>query len=460
MRGGEPRLLGADTLDHRIFVMLFKRLRSELITSLSMIAASTRRTPIIGRMVVLPHSASEGVMGRAFIVLVSLTIGLGGWSTFSNAAPRELHNGVVEGADYLLSMPENWNGGLVMFAHGYEGEANARGTVRSSPLDFYLSEHGYAWAASGYRSWGYRPDWFLADILALREMFIKTFGPPRWTIIHGQSMGGHVAIASLELHPEVYQGGLIECGVVDGVGLVDWLYAYTAAAEHFSKLPLLETPRPQFEPLANVTWLSIVGTPGSYTEVGIRFDNVVKHLAGGDLPLRLEGMKQRYVQNLNPRDPGPDRAQEFARHADTRHIRYNIDPEYGIDVAELNRAIARVLPAPGARSREVNPVFADFTGKIRVPVMTLHETGDFRVPFRLEQDYRRKTLAAGTAHLLVQRAIRWAGHCGIDGVVRERAFADLVAWMEGGAVPEGDDVFGDVGHLGLRWTHTRHPSDM
>ena len=57
---------------------------------------------------------------------------------------------------------------------------------------------------------------FLLDLLALRAQFIGRFGQPRWTIIHGQSMGGHVAIASLELHPEVYQGGLIECGVVDG----------------------------------------------------------------------------------------------------------------------------------------------------------------------------------------------------------------------------------------------------
>src|SRR5262249_5768042 len=97
----------------------------------------------------------------------------------------------------------------------------------------------------------------------------------------------------------------MRCG--DGVGLVDWLYAYTAAAQYFSNLPLLETPRPQFEVLANVQWLAIVGTPGSYTEMGSRFDSVIKHLSGGDLPLRLEGMKQRYVQNLNPRDPGPDR---------------------------------------------------------------------------------------------------------------------------------------------------------
>jgi hypothetical protein len=74
-------------------------------------------------------------------------------------------------------------------------------------------------------------------------------------------------------------------------------------------------------------------------------------------------------------------------------MRYDIDPGYGVDADEL-RAVTRILPAPGARSREVNPVFAEFTGKIRVPVMTLHETGDFRAQFRLEQDYRRRTQTA------------------------------------------------------------------
>jgi len=223
--------------------------------------------------------------------------------------------------------------------------------------------------------------------------------------------------------------------------------------------PLLDTPRPAFDTLTNATWAKRMGSPGNYTELGQRFDSVVKHLSGGDVPLRLEGMKQRYLANLNPRDPGPSRAQEFARHADTRDISYTIDSGLGLDAAILNRDIRRVQAAEGARSREVNPVFAELTGKIRVPLMTIHETADFRVPFRLEQDYRRRTHAAGTAHLLVQRAVRWAGHCSFDGAVRERAFDDLVAWMEKGVVPEGDDVLGDVTKLGLNWTPALHPDD-
>jgi hypothetical protein len=394
------------------------------------------------------------------VVVVTLACILAGALPTPRAADAPtLREGVHEGADYLIGLPAQWNGGLVMFAHGYEGESPGRGSVRGEPSGNYLTARGYAWAASGYRSMGYRPDWFMADTLALRERFIKEVGRPRWTIIHGLSMGGHVAIASLEQQPDVYQGALIECGVIDGIGLVDWLYAYTAAADYLSGLPLLATPRPDFDALVNGTWLGLMGVPGGYTERGRRFDSVVKHLAGGDLPLRLEGLKARYILNLNSRDPGPLRAREFARHADTRHVRYGIDPGLGLDEATLNREIRRVTPAPGARSREANAVFAEPTGKIRVPVLAIHETADFRAPFRLQQDYRRRTLAAGTAHLLVQRAVRWAGHCSFDGTVRERALDDLIAWIERGTVPAGDDVLGDVGQLGLRWTPALHPDD-
>ena len=39
--------------------------------------------------------------------------------------------------------------------------------------------------------------------------------------------------------------------------------------------------------------------------------------------------------------------------------------------------------------------------------------------------------------------------------MRERAFDDLVDWIENNTLPEGDDVLGDVAQLGLRWTPPR-----
>jgi pimeloyl-ACP methyl ester carboxylesterase len=387
-------------------------------------------------------------------VVLILAVGAGG------AAERPgRYEGVLGGARYLIDVPADWNGGLVMFAHGYEGEGPGSGTVRGEPLAEHLTRRGYAWAASGYRAWGYRPDWFLRDLLALKAHFTDMFGAPRWAIVHGQSMGGHVAIASMELHPDTYEGALLECGVIDGVGLVDWLRAYTAAAQYFSGLPLLDTPRPEFDRMVSGPWLAAMGEPGHYTEAGKRFDSVGKHLAGGDVPLRLEGLALRYVQDLSPRDPGPARAREFARHADTRYIEYDIDPGLGADAETLNRDMPRFVPDPGARSYDVNPAFAELTGKIRAPVMSIHETADFRVPFRLEQDYRRRVQKAGADLLLVQRAARWPGHCGIAGAVRERAFDDLVSWIEQGTKPDGDDVLGEVTQLGLKWTPLLHPKD-
>ena len=200
-------------------------------------------------------------------------------------------------------------------------------------LGDYLSaiqRGNYAWAAAGFRSAGYRPDWFLADTIAVREHFIKTYGQPRWVILYGGSMGGHVAVAGLEQHPELFQGGMTECGVVDGVGLIDWYYAYTAAAEYFSGVPLLEAAPQDFDKLVNGPFVEAIGKPGTYTERGRRFASVVKHLAGGELPLWSEGMAQLYLYDLRARRPGPAYAQELSRHADTRQIVYDIDPGLGV----------------------------------------------------------------------------------------------------------------------------------
>ncbi len=360
-----------------------------------------------------------------------------------------LLKGTLDGADYMISKPDRWNGGLVLFAHGYEGEREGRGSLGEPRLSAHFKHGNYAWAASGYRSAGYRPDWFLADTIALRRRFIDMFGRPRWIILYGELMGGHVTVAGLEQHPDLFQGGMTECGVVDGVGLIDWYYAYTAAAEYFSGVPLLDAAPQDFDKLVNGPFVEAIGKPGNYTERGRRFANVVKHLAGGDLPLWSEGMAQLYLYDLRARRPGTAFAQELSRHADTSRIVYDIDPGLGVDAATLNRDIRRVVPEPGARLA-TNPAFAPFTGRIHAPLMTLHATADVYVPFRLEQNYRQRTMAAGTSPLLVQRAERLNTHCEFDRAAREKLFDDLVAWIERGVVPRGDDVLADVSRLGRR----------
>jgi hypothetical protein len=47
--------------------------------------------------------------------------------------------------------------------------------LHGSPIDQHVERRGYASAASGYRAKGYRPDWFLLDLLALKAAFRRAF---------------------------------------------------------------------------------------------------------------------------------------------------------------------------------------------------------------------------------------------------------------------------------------------
>jgi pimeloyl-ACP methyl ester carboxylesterase len=391
------------------------------------------------------------------------------WSSAPAAAPDRAavsRSGVLGGANYLIEVPTGWNGGLVVFAHGIQ-RGPGPGAVAAPPIGNHIVAEGHAWVASGYRAREYQPHLFIEDLIALRALFLKEVGQPRWTIIYGQSMGGHIVVASLEQHPELYQGGLAECGLVDGIGIADYLMAYTAAAELISGVPMFDAPdRETFARILNERVVPALGMPGAYTARGRQFDSVVKYLMGGDragndLPLRLQGLQRRYLLNMmyRPRalenDPNPG-----VRAASTGHVRYRIDPGLGLSEGELNARVRRIQPAKDARSPSANPVYAERTGRLKAPLITLHETGGAWVPLSLEQSYRRRTIAAGTDHLLVQRVMRSGGHCGFDGEMREQAFDDLIAWVERGVKPVGEDVLApDLSRIGLRWTSHLHPED-
>jgi hypothetical protein len=57
--------------------------------------------------------------------------------------------GVLGGAAYQVEVPRDWNGKLVMYAHGYRGTGAAL-TVAPPRIRRHLVANGYAWAASSY----------------------------------------------------------------------------------------------------------------------------------------------------------------------------------------------------------------------------------------------------------------------------------------------------------------------
>ena len=187
---------------------------------------------------------------RALVALLALGLAVvvlrAPWSDGPRAEPERVaisRRGVLGGADYLIEVPANWRGGLVVFAHGIQ-RGPGPGAVASPPI------------------------------------------------------GLHIVVASLELPPGLYQGGLAECGLVDGISIADYLMAYTAAAELIAGVPLLDAPdKEAFARVLNERVVPALGMPGSYTARGRQFDSVVKYLmgadeAGNDLPLRLRGLER------------------------------------------------------------------------------------------------------------------------------------------------------------------------
>jgi hypothetical protein len=99
------------------------------------------------------------------------------------------------------------------------------------------------------------------------------------------------------------------------------------------------------------------------------------------------------------------------------------------------------------------------SGNIGKPLLTIHGTGDLYVPINQEQSYRQKVDAAGKGDLLVQRAIRSGGHCQFSPQEETQAWDDLVAWVEKGNKPAGDNIMGDLSAAGRQFTNPIRPGD-
>src|SRR4026209_726297 len=117
-------------------------------------------------------------MDRRRFLLTSLAGALAGPLAAEGQQPAITRNGQLGGADYIIQVPENWRGGLVVFAHGIQ-RGPGRGDLRMLPIGSHVLAGGYAWIAAGYRAREYQPHLFIEDLVALRELFLKEIGPPR-----------------------------------------------------------------------------------------------------------------------------------------------------------------------------------------------------------------------------------------------------------------------------------------
>ena len=360
--------------------------------------------------------------------------------------------GVLRNAGWRIEIPADWNGDLVMWAHGFRGtETRLFFNPEEVPFRQWLLENGYAWAASTYSKNDYNVGTAVTDTYRLSRYFRRVAGErPDRTYIAGASMGGHVTAASIERYRRHYDGAMPVCGVLGDFELFDYFLDFNLAAQQLglgtSQFPVGDDYLTATVPAITAALEAAPGAwPMALNENGQALKQLTENRSGGDRPNFDEAWafwnSSGFLFGLGVGDGTIAESDKVA--VENVGVFYETDlipgPSNAIE-EQLNADITRVEADRRARRtnrRSGSPVL---TGRIKVPVLTLHNLGDLFVPFGMEVDYAADVAKRGRSHLLVQRAIRGVGHCGFSTTEYEQGFADLVAWVETGARPEGDDV--------------------
>ena len=376
---------------------------------------------------------------------------------FTAAPGATAYWGVVSGAGFRAEYPDNWNGRLVIWAHGFRG-TGLELTVDNHPLRALLIPLGFAWASSSYSRNDYDIAEGVKDTHTLAKHLNELVGEPDLTYLTGASMGGHITAVSIEQYGGSYDAALPICGVVGDHVLFDYFLDFNSAAQQLGTGSSVFPVDPFQYTVFTVPSIkaNLEAFPGGWPVFlnadGNNFKNLVELRSGGDRPNFDNAWffwnsfpdfatgPGNFLFDLGTGDGTLPRAPGVA--IDNSQTVYQFDGDPALTPAEqaLNDGIVRVAPDPGTRLEEGLSQVPVVNGDIDIPVLTLHNLGDLFVPFHNEIAYAERVAAHGKSDLLVQRAIRGVGHCDFSPEEFAAGFLDLVGWLEFGVKPGGDVV--------------------
>lgn len=337
--------------------------------------------------------------------------------------------GRLGGAVYQIELPRHWNGRLVLYMHGYE-RLGPEAHVSPPSIRRYLIGQGFAWGASSFSSTSLIPGRAADETAALWDRFARRYGRPMRTYITGQSMGGTASTIAAERYPNRFDGAL---GLSGAAGVTPGLMGqadYFAAGAYVAGVTQAEfNATPDIGALIADRILPALRDP----DVEKRFEDIMIDLTGGPRAFDREGF--RLEEDTNWR-----RAQQLVSLglAPNQATLYHLGPLSTVTSEAFNRAVIRI-PTNAALLR----AFVqgnDITGKLQMPLLTLHTTGDGQVPIGQARILRQKVDAAGKGDLLVQRVMRDPSHLGFTDTEWEAGLEALIAWVEHGVKPLGTNL--------------------
>ncbi len=389
---------------------------------------------------------------------------------FAPESGSSVYSGILHGSAYRIEIPQNWNGALVMYAHGYAGTGNVVSVSNPQIRDWYV-QHGYAWAASSYRENGYNVGDGVQDT---HDLMVHFSGPtqhrsPRDTYMTGVSMGGEITAVEIERYRGQFVGAMPMCGVLGANHLFDYFLGANATAAALTgaslDYPLTQAGgtayTPAFDTLVHQTEMPGLGivpngqtfNPKLDTTAGQEWVAAVEQLSGGTRPGGPGAVAYwssfgfapltdiPFLFGLYPGLTGGTIGYADGNVASNIGTKYQLDNDPALSPPEqqLNADVIRVAATNTPTTNPARTELPDIAGNPRIPVLSLHDIGDLFVPLKMDQIYAQQVAANGS-DLFVDRAIRGTGHCEFSNAEVETGFGDLVQWVHGGQRAEGDDI--------------------
>jgi len=391
---------------------------------------------------------------------------LGAPASLAAQAPRTL-TGTLDGADYLIEVPANWNGTLLLYSHGTvrPGAANTAQDAPDALSGPWLLNAGYALAGSAYSKTGYALAEAFHDNIALLDTFAQSVGKPKRTIAWGTSQGGMISAGLAQKFPDRFDGALPMCGFLAGaIGQenvhLDSAFVMQQLLPGGSSLPIVNIPDgdaavsqaqalvadAQSTPAgrARLALAAAVGNvPGWYdpsapppasddyaAQEAAQFQWFTQTDLDFYLFYRAE-LEQRAGGNVSW-NTGVDYRQQLERSIDRNEV-YGLYAAAGLSLDDDLRTLAtapRIEADPGAVQYLVDNVV--YNGQLQIPVLTLHTLGDGRRIVGEERAYADVVHAAGRDALLRQSFVARAGHCTYTAAEKLSALHGLMHRLDTG----------------------------
>lgn len=369
---------------------------------------------------------------------LSLLIGLT-CVAFTAGATEVVEGEIGPGAVYSIAVPDDWNGDLVLYAHGFiDPEAPIALPTADDilPLRDLLLANGYAMAYSSYSQNGLAVKDGAQRTKQLRGIFAATFSKPDRTFLVGHSLGALVCVNLAEKHPQHYDGVLAISGMLGGSQAeIDYVGHLRVLFElYYPEIlpggvgyvpPGLDLVTDVVIPIATAIQVDPTGAVG----ISMIDQTPVPWSSGAELVesfYRGLGFFFRGFEDVNSRT----HEHGFFDNVDTVYT--GVLPQSILD--DINANADRVAATPdAANTLEHNYVP---TGDLRVPVLTVHTLRDPSVPIFHEALFAAAVTDQGREDLLVQRTLNRYGHTeAITAVEVFEAFEELVDWVDTGVQP-------------------------